>query len=141
MNHNRGGGGGSSTILSYIMAIIVIVGMIVLLKPTSPNYSAPKQGQYPPRAHINMNPDIAHLTKAVDNSRNIPAAAQRSDPVTANDELPTWTEKFWTPVDVGSGADPRVTLCKLDFHQYFTSPHLNRYVDINFLLDFISIVT
>lgn len=37
--------------------------------------------------------------------------------------LPDWTQEFWTPIDVDVSEDPMVILCKLNFQQYFESPH------------------
>ncbi len=40
-------------------------------------------------------------------------------------QLPSWGEKFWTPISVSFGSDPEITLCSLNFKQYWEAPHLS----------------
>ncbi len=45
--------------------------------------------------------------------------------VVGGELLPSWTEDVWTPISIGSGADPKVTLCRLNFRKYWEAPHLS----------------
>jgi hypothetical protein len=43
---------------------------------------------------------------------------------TETDFQPTWNEEFWTPIDVEVEQDSMITLCKLNFREYWNTPHL-----------------
>lgn len=37
--------------------------------------------------------------------------------------LPDFTKEMWTPIDVDVSSDPLVTLCRLNFKEYYQNPH------------------
>ena len=118
---------------TYLLLIVIVGLLIVLLKPSADH--APRLGS---TVAMNMDTDLHPVVHAkTQQLRSVPAAALppvgaaavasgggRPNAVEPGD-LPTWTEEFWSPTDVGGGEDPRVTLCKLDFKQYWEAPHLN----------------
>jgi hypothetical protein len=41
--------------------------------------------------------------------------------ISVSEELPDWSLEHWTPIQISSNS---VTLCKLNFEQYYNTPHI-----------------
>ena len=113
------GNGRTNSLVLIIVLLVMMIGVGILFSFTM----APQTGFQ--AGGLNTNSVLSTQPKSLSQKilEWLPHGSNHQSPEDS-EVYPDWSQEFWSPIDVDVTNDPMITLCRLNFKEYSTAPHL-----------------